>query len=336
VNRSESNPLRRELARGQYGAPHPDYDVLTALSEGALQQRERQKVLAHLVACADCREVLSIAAAAAMDTADDLMSFVQTRPMRQQQRTWLPWASVAAGLLIVCLAVLVYQQKLAFPTNTAVATKEAMQPPSSLHQQSQPLPPQKETETLSRTANSQKSIPLQEPLRSQNMPVANAIPEARIEAAKKSDFTQQNSYQTSLEAGEIRTPGAPVLKDAPATSVSAFVNAAPAVRPHWRINSLGQPEHSFGDGAWQAVLPYEQSRMRVVSVFDSEVWIGGDSSRLYHSTDNGTTWNLVALPDKDGREHSIAHIHFQTVQSGTVESDDGTVWITSNGGSTWK
>jgi photosystem II stability/assembly factor-like uncharacterized protein len=99
---------------------------------------------------------------------------------------------------------------------------------------------------------------------------------------------------------------------------------------------MGRAERSFGDGAWQAVLPYEASRMRVVSVFNGEVWIGGENSRLYHSCDNGSTWKLVALPDKNGRAHSIAHVHFLTAQSGTVESEDGTVWTTSDGGATWR
>ncbi len=269
------------------------------------------------------------------------------RPMRPPQRIWLPWASIAAGLLVVCSAVLVYRQKAAFPKNTAVATREAVQPLSSTLQQPSPMPPLKKTETRSKTAISQNSRQLQAPSPSENMTLAKSIPEASIEAEKKSDFSQQNFYQTSTEAGEVAAPSAPVLKAAPARSVSAFAGVAPAralssaaiaptARPHWRINSAGQPERSFGDGAWAAVLPHEPSRMRVVSVFDSEVWIGGDSSRLYHSTDNGATWNLVVLPDKNGREHSIAHIHFQTAQFGTVESDDGTVWTTSDGGSTWK
>lgn len=347
MKQSESNPLRSELARrGQHDEPHPDSDVLTAFSESALMQGERQRVLAHLSGCADCREVLSIAATAAMDTADDLKPFVMARPARPSQRIWLPLASIAAGLLAVCSAVLVYQQKLAFPKKTAVATREAVQPPSSTIQQSSPLPPLKKPETLSKTAIGPRSSELQAPSPSQNITVANAIPEATIEAAKRPDLNQQSSYQTNAEAREYATSGATAMKAAPAASVSAFAGAAPTgglsrvpiapiARPHWRINGLGRPERSFGDGDWQAVLPHEQSRMRVVSVFDNEVWIGGDSSRLYHSTDNGTTWNLIALPGKDGREHSIAHIHFQTTQSGTVESDDGTVWTTSNGGSTW-
>jgi hypothetical protein len=60
--------------------------------------------------------------------------------------------------------------------------------------------------------------------------------------------------------------------------------------------------------------------MRVISVFSSNVWIGRENSRLYRSSYIGATEMLAALPSKDGRKHSIAHIHFQTSQSVTVEA----------------
>jgi hypothetical protein len=345
VNRSDFNPLQRELARGRQVEPHPDPDILTALSEGALSQRERQQVLAHLAACADCREALSVAAAAALDSADDLQPFLLARPAHPAQRTWLPWASVAASLLVLCSAALFYQQKLALPKNETAATKEAA--PLPLPTRQQPPPPMERKETLGKKTFSQRQSQLQPPLPSQSTAVAKAIPEAPILAVNNSEYSQQNSYQAHAQADDRPMPGILEKNAAPTRSVSAFDHAAPeralssasisaAARAHWRINSLGQPERSFGDGEWQAVLPYEQTRMRVISVFGGEVWIGGDSSRLYHSSDNGTNWKLVALPDKDGREHSIAHIHFQTAESGTVASDDGIVWITSNGGDTWK
>jgi hypothetical protein len=347
VKQSISNPLQQELARGQHGGPHPDSDLLTALGEGALPQRERQQLLAHLAACADCREVLSIAAAAAMDPADDLRPFVLTSPSRLPRRTWLPWASIAAGLLVVCSAVLFYQQKLALPNNTTVATKEAVQSPSSTLQQTPPSSSLEGKETTDKSKNRPTSRQLQANLRAQSVTAANAIQADKIESAKNSEFSQQSPYQSSAEVGQLATPSAHALKAAQAPSVSAFANVTTeralsaasitaSARPHWRINATGQPERSFGDGAWQAVLPQEQSKMRVVSVFDGEVWIGGENSRLYRSTDNGATWNLVALPDKDGRVHSIAHIHFLTAHSGTVESDDGAAWTTLDGGSTWK
>jgi hypothetical protein len=346
VKQSESNPLRRELAQGKQGEPHPDSDVLTAFSESALMQVERQKVLAHLSGCADCREVLSIAATAALDSMDDIEPFHQTSSPVAPRRRWLSWASVIAGLLVVCSVLLVYQQKMALPKNTAVATRKTAQAPSSTFHQPAPSPSPDRNEAHSGTAERPASKPLQTPQLSQNLIAENAIPQNQSELAKRSGVNLQNASQARVQADEMATQGIPAPQATTFPSTLAFANTAPAramanaslaavARPHWRINGLGQPERSFGDGAWQAVLPHEQSRMRVVSVFDSEVWIGGDSSRLYHSTDNGTTWNLIALPGKDGREHSIAHIHFQTTQSGTVESDDGTVWTTSNGGSTW-
>ena len=40
---------------------HPDPDLLAAFAEKSLNDRERSQVLQHLVECADCREVLSLA-----------------------------------------------------------------------------------------------------------------------------------------------------------------------------------------------------------------------------------------------------------------------------------
>ncbi len=346
VKLSVTNPLRQALARCHNAGPHPDAGVLTALAEGSLLQRERQQLLAHLADCADCREILGAAAGAALSSAEDLNPFVPTRPLRPAQREWLPWGSLAAGLVIACAAVLFYQNKPAVQKNTEMANKEAVQLPAPTLQRAQPTPSLAMNGTLGKTVDRQAAKPLQAPLRSRKM-YANVAQEDQVQSAKNSGFSLGSSYLPSAEAGAVAPSSAPALKAAPAPSASAFVNATTeraltsasmtaAARPHWRINSAGRPERSFDDGAWQAVLPNEPSKMRVVSVFDGEVWIGGDNSRLYHSIDNGTTWTLVALPEKDGPEHSIAHIRFQTAQSGTVESEDGTVWTTSDGGSTWK
>jgi hypothetical protein len=347
VKQPESNPLRQALARDRQGEPHPDADVLTALSEGALQQSERDHVLKHVAACADCRDVLSIAAAAAIDAAGDLEPVVVARPTRAQQRAFLPWATIAASLLVVCLAVLFYQQRLAPSKNTTIATNEAAKLPAPAIQQSQQIAAVKQNETLAETAIHPRQRQLQAPVLTQGMTAADALQSDQSESAKKSESDQPSAYQASTPAAGMAAPGAAMKEAAPAPSVPAFMNnvteralsaasVTATARPHWRINSMGRAERSYGDGAWQPVLPHEPAKMRVISVFDSEVWIGGDHSRLYHSTDNGATWHLIALPDKDGREHSIAHIHFQTAQSGTVEAEDGTVWATINGGSTWK
>lgn len=83
-------------------------------------------------------------------------------------------------------------------------------------------------------------------------------------------------------------------------------------------------------------MPDERARMRVVSVFGSDVWLGGESPRLYHSNDDGTTWHLVQLPSKSIGAHAVTHIVFRGEQVGIVEADDGTQWSTVDGGQTWK
>jgi photosystem II stability/assembly factor-like uncharacterized protein len=98
---------------------------------------------------------------------------------------------------------------------------------------------------------------------------------------------------------------------------------------------MGQAERAFGDGAWQSVLAGETAHMHVVSVFNDNVWIGGESTRLYHSADNGNTWNVVALPEKKGNDHVFIHVRFKTAKAGTVDAADGTEWTTADGGVTW-
>lgn len=342
----ESNPLRQELARSQHAEPHPDADMLTALAEDSLLERERQHILAHLAACAECREILGTAAGAALDSEDDFVPLTLPRPAQLPPWRWLPWGKIASCVLVFCLAVLFYQRKPEFPPSTEIATKEPVQLPSPAPQQQPPPSAQKQV-ALGATANRPAPQPLPQPTRSQAMDAADVVREDKFESAKSTESSAGGHYAPSAVAGQLEKPGGPEMKAAPAPSAPAFVNTiteralssasiTAAARSHWRIDSAGHPERSFGDGAWQAVLHNEPTKMRVVSVFNSEVWIGGDRSRLYHSIDNGTTWNLIALPAVDGKEHSIAHIRFQTAQSGTVESDDGTAWTTNDGGRTWK
>jgi len=76
--------------------------------------------------------------------------------------------------------------------------------------------------------------------------------------------------------------------------------------------------------------------MHVVAVFGNEVWAGGENQRLFHSSDDGASWNSVTLPAKGSGEHTITHIRFGTPQDGKVEAEDGSSWITTDGGKTWK
>jgi hypothetical protein len=266
MTQSKLNPLQQELASAPVVGPHSDFDQLTAFGEGKLLPREREQVLAHLASCAECRQLLSAATSAREIPVAESKPFLMPRPSRPPLKSWLPWVSIAATVLIAASAVIYYKNKGEFIN--AVVVKIQPDPGSS-------------------TA------------------------------------TQSSQAEPTFSTSE---PPAAVLPD----------SSAAAARPHWRINDAAQPQRSFADGVWQAVLPDEKSKMHVISVFNSNVWIGGENTALYHSADNGVTWKQITLPQKNGREHAITHIRFQTAQSGKAEAADGTNWTTKDSGATWQ
>lgn len=339
MKRTESNPLLQELARDQLHGSHPDSDQIAAFGEGALLPREREELLAHMAVCAECREVLSMAAGA--EPVAKLKAFIVPLPAHQITKTWLPWASIAAGVLAAVSGGLIYHQNALNRKPIAVALNEPAPVQSTTMQQSQLESAKKSGE---RPAAKEETHPSSR----QSTQAAEPLREDRSQPGMQTYLGQQNSIQNqNAGAGQVAMYEHQAPRQAASSTSAAFANVAAAspmsnafaavsARPHWRINSAGQPERSFGGDVWQAVLPDEGSKMLVVSVFGGQVWVGGENSRLYRSTDNGNTWNLVALPTKGGSEHVILHIHFLTPQAGTVESEDGTQWATSDAGITWK
>jgi hypothetical protein len=317
----ESNPLQRELARSQQAGLHPDSDLLTAFVEGTLLERERQDVYAHLATCAYCRELLSAATGASSSPVHGLKPFLWRQSAHPPLRAWLPWASIAAGILLICSAELVHRQRLEVKRQITVAEESVPGPPATTTQQPHPGP-----------SAASESLP------------GNAPTSSGPKQLKAPQPTSRNENEL---AANVRTEGSIAQQHASDQPRSAFVNEATAraqssvsvsavsPRPHWRIDSMGQTERSLGDGVWQPVLPNERAMMRVVSVSDRDVWVGGENTRLYHSSDNGNTWNIVRLPMKNGSEHVLVHIRFQTLQAGAVEASDGTSWTTTDGGASW-
>ena len=345
MKHSENNPLQRELAQSPLAGPHPDFDILTAFAEGKLLQREREEVFAHLATCDECREVLSIATEAVAIPASGGKPFLMPRTAHRPARAWLPWASIAAGIIVVCSAGLLYRQKLELKPRAAVATEKTPAIPSTATGQPQSSQSAKPTVAPGKTAAGSTPAKLKSSLLAKESTVEAPENQERSSLAMQPDLRQQNSRIESSSAGVVSRGGVLVRPSPPATASSAFAGAelgamdkasvAAVARPHWRINSIGQPERSLGDEEWKVVLPDEKARMRVVSVFDGSVWIGGENTRLYRSPDNGFTWNQVALPQKKGSDHVIAHIRFQTSQTGTVEAADGVTWTTADGGTSW-
>lgn len=357
------NPLQEALAKGAQAEPHPDEGLLTAFVEGSLLASERRQMLAHLASCATCREVVALAAEAA-PVEESAVALPQ--PSRGRIGSWMLWAGAAAMVALISLPGLIYWEQ--FQNQPPVAVNRTTPPPASVGPAQQDKAPaqqeitvrQKRAATLpekkpaalkpagtpSATAGAMDRLhPASEVGAA---PVASPAPlrQANVEAANRPLAGPESMPSIAGVQAEERAPEIPAARSASTFSASSFASvqtprpmvkaqAFPSLRPRWRINGAGQVERSFGNGAWQAVLPNEKSKMRVVSVFLGSVWIGGENIRLYRSTDNGGTWTPVSLPAKNGSLHAIVHIGFESPQNGTIEAEDGTIWTTTDGGRTW-
>jgi hypothetical protein len=98
--------LKQLRERAPTGA-HPDADLLTAFAEKSLLESERARVMEHLAACGDCRDVLALA----LPETEIEVSPVSVTPVRTG---WLGlpilrWGALAAGLAaVVSVGVLQY------------------------------------------------------------------------------------------------------------------------------------------------------------------------------------------------------------------------------------
>lgn len=97
-----SQPERRGLERLQIARTevHPDADLLTAFAEHSLSPREQELMLAHLAACASCREVVALAGSPLVEPVPE--------PVRKRAIWETPlfhWGAVAATLAVVIAAV---------------------------------------------------------------------------------------------------------------------------------------------------------------------------------------------------------------------------------------
>ncbi len=106
----------------------------------------------------------------------------------------------------------------------------------------------------------------------------------------------------------------------------------------WTISSDGQLQHSVDSGkTWQAVTIAENATFRALSANGPDVWVGGASGLLYHSTDAGAHWTQVKPATNDETlTANIAAIEFIDVRQGKITTSTGEVWITTDGGQTWR
>jgi photosystem II stability/assembly factor-like uncharacterized protein len=130
--------------------------------------------------------------------------------------------------------------------------------------------------------------------------------------------------------------------------------------PRWIVTPVGALQRSFDGGhTWENVAPStslgtadrgrsqeknqkveaassSSSVFRAVAASGVEVWAGASGGALYHSSDGGNRWALVA-PSEAGMilTGDITSIQFSDPQHGKIATSTGEIWTTFDAGQTW-
>ncbi len=119
---TELPKIARERLQAGGGGPHPDADLLSAFAERCLEGGERESVLQHLAACAECREVVALAQLPADEGAVERVPPVAAKP------GWMSWYRLTWAALAACLVVgaaVVFMQRDKTPEETAYVERSA-------------------------------------------------------------------------------------------------------------------------------------------------------------------------------------------------------------------
>ena len=367
MKQTEPNPLQRELARSQQAESHPDADLLTGFAEGSLLEREREEMFAHLARCAECRELLNVAMGAVANPAAVSRPFLLERAAPSPLRAWLPWMSLAAGIVLVCTVGLVYRQRLEMKEHTGTENKAQIStagqpiPPASI----EPNPDASGSAAKPRAGTLMSAEPAQE---ASPMASAGGVPAGDLKQSDAGENSTQNNTATAQANNEesaaaqsglarmqvqaqdeaqaraqiqpqIQVQPAPEFVDKNLGRVmnKASLAAAPP-HPNWRIDNAGAVERTLGNGVWQKVLTDENAKIAgSARSSNAEVWVGGDNARLSPFSRRRKHVERGDIAEvKDGHDHAIIHISFQTQQAGSAIAADGTSWTSTDGGVSWK
>ncbi len=349
--------------RGGLLPEHPDPDLLTAFAERTLLGKEREQVLGHLAACADCRRIVALAAP---EVAPESMPLPAAGSTSWLRIPVLRWGAVAVSIGIVAAAVLIHKSGQ-WPPNqqTEVALQKTTIPPAPAGPVSAP------TKQLARSQAPAKAKPGKATTASvpqevasaklgpstpapgspgfaganaaRDMPKsANETLQVEAEAAAPAPATGAQVNQNLARSTVAAAKAAPVFSARPTRETAASTIGGAAAftdlrPPSWRLSGDGLPERSFAAGQWEKVQVDHQRAFRTLASQGMEVWVGGSAGLLYHSEDMGLNWiRVIPVSGNTTLTGDIIQIEFFDHLHGQVSTASAQTWVTSDAGKTWK
>jgi hypothetical protein len=298
--------------RAQAAGPHPDPEMLAAYGENSLSPHDRHTLLAHLGACPDCRDALYL-----------VMPEVDTQPLLKpaykSPRLAVRWATLAASVVILG-AVLLTNREMFYQHSPSVQPYTEA-PPQNVAELKQPVVDQSADKRAPASQAAANIRPLLKHM--------TAKPQARIQF-DHSDQVQFAAPQAGRDADQM--VAARVSSEVGAISQAGqAAKAAPQL--DWGLSPNGDVQRSLDFGkTWHIVPVADGSPFRAISSIGNDVWVGGNAGALYHSPDAGQSWTKVASVSTD----DITLIEFSDPQNGVLNTANGQVWNTSDGGRSWR
>jgi photosystem II stability/assembly factor-like uncharacterized protein len=123
----------------------------------------------------------------------------------------------------------------------------------------------------------------------------------------------------------------------PAAMASEAQNSG-KLAPRWTLSADGTLERSFDSGStWETVLVPSQARFHVLAAHGMDIWLGGSSGALFHSSDAGDHWaQLQPVANGQALTDDVIGMEFTDPAHGVLTTASNQKWVTEDGGQSWQ
>jgi photosystem II stability/assembly factor-like uncharacterized protein len=159
-----------------------------------------------------------------------------------------------------------------------------------------------------------------------------------VEIEASAAALEQPSASNGMILSQAVTANSIQTSQQKADKSQATIAVAKLVGPlQWTLSPQGTVQRSSNGGStWLPIEVAKDSVFRAIASIGDQVWAAGNLGVLYHSLDNGQHWTRV-VPVSQGEklQADIIQIQFADSQHLSLNTANGQVWRSSDGGQNW-